>query len=84
MKEIEDKYETLNIDEEEENGVEYEEEIEETDSIDTRWSLVGCFLVDILVDFNAMQNTMAGLRKPGKGLYVKELGPNLLYFSILS
>ncbi|KAL8092405.1 hypothetical protein AgCh_034616 [Apium graveolens] len=64
MKEIEDKYAALNIDEEEDIGSEYEEEIEETESIDTRWSLVGHLLVDVPVDFNAMQNTLAGLWKP--------------------
>lgn len=80
MKEIEDKYAALNIAEEEESGVKYEEELEETNDIDTRWSLVGRLLVDILIDFNAMQNTLDGLWKPGKGLYVKELGPNLYLF----
>ncbi|XP_074329726.1 uncharacterized protein LOC141667192 [Apium graveolens] len=80
MKEIEDKYAALDIGEDEGNGVEYKEEIEESDNIDTRWSLVGRLLVDIPVDFNAMQNTLAGLWKPGKGLYVKELGTNLYLF----
>lgn len=80
MKEIEDKYAALNIDKEDDKGVEYDEDLEETVSIDTRWSLVGRFLVDIPADFNAMQNTMAGLWKPGKGMYVKELEPNLYLF----
>lgn len=61
MKEIEDKYAALNIKEEDEGGVEYEEEIEETENFDTRWCLVGRLLVDVPVDFNAMQNTLAGL-----------------------
>lgn len=43
MKEIEDKYAALNIDAEEEDGVEYEEELKEINNIDTRWSLVGHF-----------------------------------------
>lgn len=80
MKEIEDKYAAMNIEEEEENGVEYEDDIVETSNLDTRWCLVGRFLVDIPVDFNAMQNTLAGLWKPGKGLFVKEFGPNLYLF----
>ncbi|KAL8125389.1 hypothetical protein AgCh_012905 [Apium graveolens] len=80
MKEIEDKYAAMNMNDEENNGVEYEEEIEETESLDTRWSLVGRLLVDVPMDFNAMQNTLAGLWRPGKGLYVKELGPNRYLF----
>lgn len=74
MKEIEDRYAALNIDEEEDTGVEYEEEIEESDNFDTRWCLLGRFLTDSPIDFNAMQNTMAGLWKPGKGFVCEGVG----------
>lgn len=82
MKEIEEKYAPMNLDEEEEGGVEYkgEKEEEEIDIIDMRWCLLGRFLVDIPVDFNAIQNTLASLWKPGKGMFVKELEPNLYLF----
>lgn len=56
----------MNLEEEEAGGVEYDGEEDETDNIDMRWCLVGKFLVDIPVDFNTMQNTLAD-----KGMYVK-------------
>lgn len=80
MKEIEEKYATLNLEEEEASGVEYEEDVDESNCIDLRWCLVGRFLVDIPVDFNAMQNTLASLWKPGRGMFVKELEANLYMF----
>lgn len=39
--------------------------------IDVRWCLVGWFLTESTMDFQAMQHKMAPLWKPGKGLYVK-------------
>lgn len=63
MKEIEEKYIIMNLEEKETYGVEYEDEVDDTNSINMRWCWVGRFLFDIPVDFNAMQNTLAGLRK---------------------
>ncbi|XP_062102829.1 uncharacterized protein LOC133812993 [Humulus lupulus] len=59
---------------------EYEESAIDDPLIDLRWCLVGRFLVDNPVDFEAMRNMMALLWKPGKGLYVKEIGPNRYLF----
>lgn len=41
--------------------------------IDIRWCLVGRFLTDFPIDFQAMQHKMASLGKPGRGVYIKEL-----------
>uniref|UniRef100_A0A803QIQ3 DUF4283 domain-containing protein n=1 Tax=Cannabis sativa TaxID=3483 RepID=A0A803QIQ3_CANSA len=46
---------------------------------DDRWLLVGRFLTNRSIDFQAMQNKMATLWQPGWGLYVKELDSNLFY-----
>lgn len=80
MKEIEEKYASLNLDEEEADGVVYDGDVGETKTLDMRWCLVGKFLVDIPVDFNAMQNTLAGLWKPGKEMYMRAVGANLYLF----
>uniref|UniRef100_A0A803P5J8 DUF4283 domain-containing protein n=1 Tax=Cannabis sativa TaxID=3483 RepID=A0A803P5J8_CANSA len=47
---------------------------------DSRWFLVGSFLSGGLVDFFSMQQTMAALWIPGKGVYIKELGANFVSF----
>lgn len=55
----------------------YEEFTEEALSeIDVRWCLVGRFLTDSPIDFQAMQHKMTSLWKPGRGVYVKEIEPN--------
>lgn len=70
----------MNLAEEEADGVEYEGEVDETESLDTWWCLVGRFLLDIPIDFNAMQNRLASLWKPGKRLFVKEIDVNIYLF----
>lgn len=42
--------------------------------------LVGRFIVEGAVDFQAMQNTLASLWKPGKGVHIKEIETNLYVF----
>lgn len=44
------------LDEEKIIGVEYEEEVDDINSIDLSLCLVGRFLAGIPMDFNAMQN----------------------------
>ncbi|KAK1397336.1 hypothetical protein POM88_007199 [Heracleum sosnowskyi] len=82
IKMIEERYAAMTLEEEEAGGVEYEELEGEEEGIDTRWALVGRFLSDIPIDFNVMKNMMAGLWKPGKGMYVKELGNNRYLFQM--
>lgn len=50
------------------------------DEIDVRWCLVGKLLSDRPADFDVVRNMMAGLCRPGKELYVKELESNLYLF----
>lgn len=42
--------------------------------------LVGRFIIEGIVDFQAMQHTLASLWKPGKGVHVKEIETNLYVF----
>lgn len=47
---------------------------------DLRYSLVGRFLTKPPVNFHAMEHMMASIWQPVKGLWVKELGPNIFLF----
>ncbi|KAH9802749.1 reverse transcriptase domain-containing protein [Citrus sinensis] len=73
----------LQLDEEEEGGLEVVTEVDENqESInnDFRYCLVGRFLTDKVVNFAAMKNTMAALWRPGKGVCIKALSPTLFLF----
>lgn len=48
--------------------------------IDLRWCLVGKFLTESTIDFQAMQHKMASLWRPGRGMYVKQLEPDRFLF----
>ncbi|KAF4403475.1 hypothetical protein G4B88_008121 [Cannabis sativa] len=80
LEEVEERYACIDIEGEEE-GVEIDAlDSEEGVIFDDRFCLVGRFLNARSVDSDAMRHTPAGLWKPGKGLFVKELGPNLYLF----
>lgn len=66
IQEMEEAFAKIQIEEEEQGGLSYENETEELSEIDTRWCLVGHFLTDSPVDFQAMQHKMASLWRPGK------------------
>ena len=76
-------YAYLSIDDEDEGGLiitgeDIDEERE--GKIDCRFCLVGRFLTDKVINFQAMKNTMAGLWRPGKGIYIRDLSPTLFLF----
>ncbi|KAF4404571.1 hypothetical protein G4B88_005957 [Cannabis sativa] len=58
-------------------AIDQEEEIQ---AFDDRCCLVGKFLTDRTIDFDAMRHMMASLWQPGKGLYIKELDTNRYLF----
>ncbi|KAF4371813.1 hypothetical protein F8388_023126 [Cannabis sativa] len=68
------------LQEEEELAVSYEGPLIDEAEVDTRWSIVGRFLMDTPIDYMVMQNLMVVLWKPGMGMYVKELGGNKYIF----
>ncbi|KAF4364568.1 hypothetical protein G4B88_012150 [Cannabis sativa] len=80
MEDMERSYGNIELEDEESFGIEIDDDVEETTLVDDRWCLVGRFLNARSLDFEAMKHTLAGLWKPGKGLFVKELGPNLFLF----
>ncbi|WOG81854.1 hypothetical protein DCAR_0101008 [Daucus carota subsp. sativus] len=80
MDELADQYAAISLEEEESGGLSYEAEEALDGGIDTRWCLVGRFLSDRSIDFEKMQHSMATLWKPGKGVYIKRLEPNLFLF----
>ncbi|XP_060973894.1 uncharacterized protein LOC133039105 [Cannabis sativa] len=70
----------FSIDDEDEEGLIFDNVAVDSSEIDDRWLLVGTFLTNRAIDFQAMQNKIATLWQPGRGLYVKELEPNLFLF----
>ncbi|KAF4390306.1 hypothetical protein F8388_019961 [Cannabis sativa] len=76
-------FDNLTLEDEEEIGISIEdnggpEEIEFV--YDPQLCLVGKFIVNGAVDFLSMQQTLPALWKPGRGVYIKELGANLYLF----
>lgn len=47
---------------------------------DVKLRLVDKFLNEGIMDFSAMQQTLAALWRPGKGVYIRELDTNLYVF----
>lgn len=84
LKEIEESFANIRIEEEEEGGLSYEETTEDLSELDARWCLVGKFITDSNIDFQVMQHKMASLWRLGRGLYVKELERNIyIYFNFI-
>uniref|UniRef100_A0A803NFE8 Uncharacterized protein n=1 Tax=Cannabis sativa TaxID=3483 RepID=A0A803NFE8_CANSA len=77
---MEDQYASITLEEEETGGLQYGVNDDDLSEIDDRWCLMGRFITDREIDFLAMQHKMASLWRPGRGLYVKELEPNLYLF----
>lgn len=80
MEDLVDQYAAINLEEEDSGGILYETEESFEGGIDTRWCLVGRFLTDRSIDFEKMQHTMANFSKPGKGVFIKSIEPNLFLF----
>lgn len=66
MHEMEKGFAMISLEDEEHGGLVYEEEVVAASEIDLRWCLVGRFLTDSPIDFQAMQNKLASLWRPGK------------------
>lgn len=75
----------ITLDDEEEGGITFdigEGGVNEgvDNNIDTKLCLVGRFLVDGVIDFVAMKQTLAALWRPGRGVYIREVEPNIYLF----
>lgn len=80
LHEMEEAFVNIQIEDEEIGGLNYGNATEDLSEIDTKWCLVGRFLTDSSIDFQAMQHKMASLWGPGKGMYVKQLEMNRFLF----
>uniref|UniRef100_A0A803NL38 DUF4283 domain-containing protein n=1 Tax=Cannabis sativa TaxID=3483 RepID=A0A803NL38_CANSA len=77
---LNEQYAQISLDDEEEGVLIGGDDEAEDVLFDDRWCLVGRFLTGRPVDFDAMRLLMASLWKPGKGVFIKELGPNRYLF----
>ncbi|KAK1383264.1 hypothetical protein POM88_020999 [Heracleum sosnowskyi] len=73
MKEMEERFASVTIEEDEQGWLSYIGDTEAWSDIDMRWFLVGRFLTELTIDFQVMQHKIASLWRPEKGLYVKPL-----------
>lgn len=80
IKEMEEAFATIQLEDEEYGGLNYENNAEDLSESDTRWCLVGRFLTESSIDFQAMQHKMASLWRPGRGVYMKQLDTNRYLF----
>ncbi|XP_074373435.1 uncharacterized protein LOC141713759 [Apium graveolens] len=80
LQEMEEAVAAIQIEDEEYGGLSYENDNEVLNKIDTRWCLVGKFLTDSHIDYQAMQHKMVSLWRSGRGLYVKQLDSNRFIF----
>lgn len=80
LQEMEEAFAIIQIEDEENGGLNYENTTEDLGEINTKWCLVGRFLTESPIDFQAMQHKMASLWRPGKGMYVKQLDANKFLF----
>ena len=71
----------VTIEDEEDFGLVYEED-ESASRIRTQsWCLVGKFLTDRIINSQAMKSTLSALWRPMKGVFIRDIKPNLFYFS---
>lgn len=61
IQKMEDTFALITIEDEEKGGLQYGEQDEMQAEIDMRWCLVGRFLAESPIDFQAMQHKMAAL-----------------------
>lgn len=71
LEEMDEAFATIQTEDEESGGISYENATEDLSEIKTKWCLVGRFLTESPIDFQAMQHKMAFLWRPGKGMHVK-------------
>lgn len=75
----------VTIEDEEDEGLAFEVEageqyLDASQEINAELCLVGRFLVDGVIDFPSMKQTLAALWRPGKGVFIKEVDINLYLF----
>lgn len=75
----------ISLEDEEEGVLEIEDAASVTNNLqtqgfDAKLCIVGRFISEGRIDFEAMHNTLAVLWKLGKGVYMKELDSNLYLF----
>ncbi|KAF4374776.1 hypothetical protein F8388_020297 [Cannabis sativa] len=80
MEELEHRWDTICLEEEEESEEILEDEGDGNPEFDVRWSLVGKLLTGRISDYKVFQNMIADLWKPSKGMTVKILEQNRFLF----
>ena len=80
MDAIEEQYNRIRLYDEEEGGFTIPQMETVVEANDFRWSLIGQFLTDISINVSVMQNTLAFLWRPVKGVTIKEIQPALFLF----
>lgn len=69
----------LNITSEEEELI-LEDPMHEEANVEVGFCLVGHFLTEQPINFNLMRSRLAGIWRPGKGVFVKDIGQGRYIF----
>ncbi|KAF4368683.1 hypothetical protein G4B88_025101 [Cannabis sativa] len=80
VKEIEDLYDNIEIEEEDDVVTTFDFEEPKTEIANVELCIVSRFLTSRAVDYDVMRHMMASLWQLGKGMYVKQLEPNRFLF----
>lgn len=79
-KRVEEMYARMTVEDDEGGGLLPPDLIESRGREEQQWSAIGRFLTDRPINVLAMKNIMAAVWRPVKGVWIKELGPNLFIF----
>lgn len=80
QKRVEEMYARMSVEDDEGGGLIPPDLTESRDREELHWSAIGSFLTDRPINVLAMKNIMAAIWRPVKGVWIKELGPNLFIF----
>ena len=80
MDAIEQQYYSTRLHDEEDGGFTIPQMETIVEANDFRWSLIGRFFTDRSINVSVMQNTLASLWRPVKGITIKEIQPDLFLF----
>ncbi|KAM7516399.1 hypothetical protein LguiA_005982 [Lonicera macranthoides] len=78
--EIRDLYARMQLDADDESPFKLTNSLATTNEHGTQLSLIGRFVTDRPINLNAMQDTLSKLWRPVKGVWIKDLGPNLFMY----
>ena len=76
-----DLYDKISIEDEEESGLVVDQGENELAQEKLKWRLVGRFLIDRVINSQAMKDTLSKIWRPVKGVFIRDINPNMFLFN---